>query len=123
MNPVTRFLESADEAIVSVNISGTPATVQRAIKQMAKKVAGKGKKKGVDAFVSTAPAEKEKSKEPVKEDLQRDLSYVEAWLKDANNAIGEGCQDWDWDSDTRMLTVINDDGSASTFSAKDIGLK
>lgn len=69
MNHTDKFIgESAEEATISLQITGSPSATQRAIKQLAKKASGRSKKKGaVDTFVEVDTGEAKEEKPAEKE--------------------------------------------------------
>lgn len=51
---------------------------------------------------------------------QAELDGIARWVRDTSNANGTGDDGWDWNPETMLLTINNEDGSVSEFSGLDI---
>lgn len=51
---------------------------------------------------------------------EREYQGIVRWLRDANNAAGIGHKSYSWDTENKILTVFNTDGSKSTFTGDEI---
>ena len=84
-----------------------------------KKFAGKSKAERINMALGAYYAAQKNVKEATA-GSQAELDGIERWVRDSGNATGEHADDWDWDSEKKVLTVHNEDGTTSTFTGKEI---
>jgi hypothetical protein len=57
---------------------------------------------------------------PDKATLDAELDGIARWVRDSGNASGVGEDDWEWDFESRILTIREENGSVTKFTGAEI---